>query len=82
MKVYIDNMLVKSLHANQHLYHLCQAFEVIQKYSMKLNPTKCLFGVASGKFLGYMVTRRGIEANPDQIQSVMNFLSHTSVQDV
>ena len=65
MEVYIDDMLVKSLLAEQHLDHLRQAFEVLQKYSMKLNPTKCSFGVAAGKFLGYMVTQRGIEANSD-----------------
>ena len=67
MEVYIDEMLVKSLHADQNLDHLHQVFEVIQKYNMKLNPTKCSFRVASGKFLGYMVTKRGIEGNPDQI---------------
>ncbi|KAL5550263.1 hypothetical protein UlMin_000439 [Ulmus minor] len=63
--VYIDDMLVKSLLAEQHLDHLRQAFEVLRKYNMKLNPTKCSFGVASGKFVGYMVTQRGIEANLD-----------------
>ena len=52
MEVYIDDMLVKSLLAEQYLDHLCQAFEVLQKYIMKLNPTKFSFGVASGKFLG------------------------------
>ena len=75
MEVYIDDMLVKSLLAEQHLDHLRQAFEVLQKYNMKLNPTKCSFGIASSKFLGYMVTQRGIKANPDQIQSVMNIPS-------
>ena len=54
--VYIDDMLIKSLLAEQHLDHLRQAFEVLLKYNMKLNPTKCSFGVASSKFLGYMVT--------------------------
>ncbi|MBW4960282.1 reverse transcriptase family protein, partial [Klebsiella pneumoniae] len=67
MKVYIDDMLVTSLHADQYLKHLRQAFEVLQKYNMKLNLTKCSSGVASSKFLGYMVAQRGIEANPDQI---------------
>ena len=57
-------------------------FEVLQKYSMKLNPTKCSFGVAIGKFLGYMVTQRGIEANPDQIRSVMNIPSPACIRDV
>ena len=50
MEVYINDMLVKSIHANQHLDHLRQAFKVLQKYSMKLNPTKCSFGVAFRKF--------------------------------
>ena len=82
MEVCIDNMLVKSLLVEQHLNHLRQAFEVLQKYSMKLNPTKCSFDVASGKFLDYMVTQRGIEANPDQIWSVMNIPSLACVRDV
>ena len=81
-EVYIDDMLVKSLHADQHLNHLCQAFEVLQKYNMKLNPTKCSFGVASDKFLGYMVIQHGIEANPDQILLVINIPSPTYVWDV
>ena len=82
MEVYIDDMLVKSLLAEQHLDHLRQAFEVLQKYDMKLNPTKCSFGVAAGKFLGYMVTQRGIEANPDQIRSIMNLQSPACIRDV
>ena len=82
MEVYIDDMLVKSLLAEQHLDHLRQAFEVLQKYGMKLNPTKCSFGVAAGKFLGYMVTQRGIEANPDQIRSIMNIQSPACIRDV
>ena len=82
MEVYIDDMLVKSLLAKQHLNHLRQAFEVLQKYSMKLNPSKCSFGVVAGTFLGYMVTQRGIEANPDQIRSAMNIPSPTCVRDV
>ena len=42
---------------------------------MKLNPTKCVFGIASGKFLGYVVMKRGIEANPEQIKSVLSVAS-------
>lgn len=63
MEVYIDNMLVKSLRAEDHISHLKQSFEILCKYNMKLNPTKCVFGVTSGKFLGYVVTKCGIEAN-------------------
>ena len=50
MEVYIDDMLIKSLLAEQHLDHLRQAFKVLQKYSMKLNPTKCSLGVHSENF--------------------------------
>ena len=82
IEVYIDDMLVKSLLAEQHLDHLRQAFKVLQKYNMKLNPTKCSFGVAVGKFLGYMVTQRGIEANLNQIRSVINITSPACVRDV
>ena len=56
MEVYVDDMLVKSLRADQHIVHLEQSFEVLRKYNLKLNPTKCSFGVSSGKFLGYLVT--------------------------
>ena len=65
MEVYIDDMLVKSLRAEDHINHLKQSFEVLHKYNMKLNPTKCIFGVTSGKFLRYVVKKCGIEANPE-----------------
>ena len=64
VEVYIDDMLVKSLKAPDHVQHLRQCFDVLNKYNMKLNPAKCTFGVTSGEFLGYIVTKRGIEANP------------------
>ena len=82
MEVYIDDMLVKSLAAENHLDHLKQAFQVLEKYNMKLNPTKCSFGVSSGKFLGYLVTKRGIEANPDQIRSIQNIQSPKTIKDI
>ncbi|KAL5843565.1 hypothetical protein ACOSQ4_009523 [Xanthoceras sorbifolium] len=82
MEVYIDDMLVKSLIADQHLDHLQQSFDIIDKYGMKLNPTKCSFGVSSGKFLGYLVTKRGVEANPYQLQSIMDLRSPKSIKDV
>ena len=82
MEIYIDDMLIKSFRADQHIAHLEQSFEVLKKYNMKLNPTKCSFGVSSGKFLGYLVTQRGIEANPEQIQSVLRIPSPTCIKDV
>nr|XP_016461196.1 PREDICTED: RNA-directed DNA polymerase homolog [Nicotiana tabacum] len=59
MEVYINNMLVKSLRTMK------EVFEILRKYGMKLNPKKCAFDVTSGKILGFLVSRRGIEVNPD-----------------
>ena len=56
MEAYIDDMLVKSKERFDHTKHLQEAFELLQRYSMKLNPLKCAFGVSSGKFLSFMVT--------------------------
>ena len=71
MEVYIDDMLVKSKECPYHTMHLQQAFELLRAYGMKLNPTKCAFGVSVGRFLGFMMTHRGIEANPAQIQAIL-----------
>ena len=72
MEVYIDDMLVKSVKAELHVAHLAESFHILKNYNMKLNPTKCTFGVSTGKFLGFMVNNRGIKANPDKIKAVMD----------
>ena len=64
MEVYVDNLLVKSKEDIDHIGHLVEAFGILRKFWMKLSPAKCAFGVWSRKFLGYLVSRRGIEANP------------------
>lgn len=70
MEVYIDDMLVKSLNACDHLKHLQETFDIPRKHNMKLNPEKCAFRVSSGKFLGLLVSQSGIEANPDKIKAI------------
>ncbi|XP_048613404.1 uncharacterized protein LOC125587236 [Brassica napus] len=82
MEVYIDDMLVKSPHAADHLCYLKDCFETLNKYDMKLNPAKCTFGVSSGEFLGYIVKQRGIEANPKQISAVLNLPSPKNSREV
>ncbi|XP_022552509.2 uncharacterized protein LOC106358498 [Brassica napus] len=82
MEVYIDHMLVKSLEVEDHISHLQQAFSTLRKYNMKLNPAKCSFGVSSGKFLGYIVTHRGIKANPEQIKAIHSIPSPKNVKAV
>ena len=56
VQVYVDDMLVKSLHENDHLDDLQEIFDTLRSYNMKLNPSKCVFGVTAGKFLGFMVS--------------------------
>ena len=72
MEVYIDDMLVKSTTTELHIAHLAKAFHILKKYNMKLNLAKCAFGVSAGKFLGFIVNNRGIEANPDKIKAVLD----------
>ncbi|KAL8125842.1 hypothetical protein AgCh_013223 [Apium graveolens] len=82
MEVYVDDMLVKSLVKTDHITHLREAFEVLRYHKMMLNPTKCAFGVGSGKFLGLMVSKRGIEANPDKIKAILDMEPPKTVKDV
>ena len=82
MEVHVDDMLVKIVHHIEHLQHLDKAFNLLKQYEVKLNPEKCTFGVASAKFLGYMVTQQGIEANPVQISTILNMRSPTYIKEV
>ena len=82
MEVYIDDMLVKSTIAELHVAHLSEAFQILRNYNMKLNPAKCAFGVSAGKFLGFIVNHRGIEANPDKIKVVLDMPSPSGIKEV
>ena len=67
---------------SEHLGDLRVIFEILRKYKLRLNASKCSFGVGSGKFLGYMVTHRGIEVNPDQIKAINNLRSPRNPKEV
>ena len=82
MEVYIDDMLVKSKEHPNHTMHLQETFELLRRQDMKLNPLKCTFGVSSGKFLGFMLTQRGIKANPIQLKAIMDSQTPTSRKGV
>jgi len=71
VEIYVDDMVVKSSSCTQHIQDLNQAFEALKAVGMRLNPEKCIFGVERGKFLGFMLTNRGIEANSDKCQAIM-----------
>ena len=81
MEVYIDDMLVKSIKAKLHITHLAEAFQVLKSYNMKLNQAKCAFGVSAGKFLGFIVNIRGIEAT-DKIKVVLDMLPPSNIKDI
>ena len=82
MEVYTYDMLVKSVEAKLHITHLAEAFQVLKSNNMKLNPAKCAFGVSVGKFLGFIVNSRGIEANPDKIKVVLDMLPPSNIKDI
>ncbi|CAJ2628951.1 unnamed protein product [Trifolium pratense] len=69
LEVYMDDMIVKSPEELDHVVHLRKVFEQARKYNMRFNPEKCTFGVRAGKFLGFYLTERGIEANPDKCRA-------------
>ena len=82
VQVYVDDMLVKSQREENHLEDLKETFNTLRSYIMKLNPGKCAFGVTTGKFLGFMVSQRGIEANPNKIQAIMEMAPPRNVKEV
>ena len=72
IEVYIDDMVVKSKVVSEHVGDLRSIFEILREHKLCLNASKCSFGVGSGKFLGNMVTHRGLEVNPDQVKAINN----------
>ena len=72
VEVYVDDMLVKSLTAGDHVHNLSIIFSILTKFGMRPNPEKCIFGVEAGKFLGFVISNRGIEANPEKVQAILN----------
>uniref|UniRef100_A0A2N9H8Y8 Reverse transcriptase domain-containing protein n=1 Tax=Fagus sylvatica TaxID=28930 RepID=A0A2N9H8Y8_FAGSY len=82
VEVYIDNMVVKSIFAEDHLGDLRAVFNILRLHCLKLNASKCAFGVGSRKFLGFMATQRGIEANLDQITAILNLKPPRTVREV
>ena len=82
VQAYVDDMVVTSREKEQHVADLEELFTTIAKYGLKLNPEKCIFGVEAGKFLGFLLTERGIEANPEKCAAIMAMRSPTSVKEV
>ncbi|XP_039687900.1 uncharacterized protein [Medicago truncatula] len=82
LEVYVDDLVVKTPAEGQHSVDLKEIFQQVRKANMRLNPAKCTFGVHAGKFLGFLLTKDGIEANPDKCQAIINMRSPCSVKEV
>ena len=82
VEVYVDDMLVKIKDEVNHLDDLKETFNTLRKYNMKLNPTKCVFAITLGKLLGFMVSQRGIEANPDKVKVIIEIKTPKTVKEV
>jgi hypothetical protein len=72
VEVYINDIVIKSMKADSLLNDLWETFTNLDRYSIKLNPKKCSFGVPTGQLLGYLISERGIEGNPEKIQAIIN----------
>ncbi|GMJ04398.1 hypothetical protein HRI_004109000 [Hibiscus trionum] len=72
VKLYIDDMIAKSQSKEEHIQNLKKLFLRLRKYQLKLNPNKCTFGVTYGKLLGFVVSRRVIEIDPDKVKAIQN----------
>ena len=81
-QVYVDDMLVKSVRENDHLSDLQETFNTLRSYNMKLNPSKCVFRVTAGKFLGFMVSQRGIEVNLEKVRAILELEPPRTVKAV
>jgi len=82
VEVYVDDMIVKSLSHQQHAQDLSTIFSLLRQYNLRLNPEKCVFGVDRGKFLGFMLTQRSIEANLEKCNAILEMRSPSSVKEV
>ena len=82
VEVYVDDMLVKSREEEDHLDDLIETFNTLRQYNMKLNPSKYAFGVSSRKFLGFIVSQRGIEENPKKVKAILEMSLPRTTKEV
>lgn len=82
IEVYVDDMIAKSLDAESHIVNLRKLFERLRKYRLRLNPAKCVFGATSGKLLGFIVSKQGIEVDPAKIKAIVDMPAPTTQKEV
>jgi hypothetical protein len=82
MEVYVDDILVKTMKGEDYANDLIQVFSILKEFKMKLNPDKCIFVVTTKKFLSFIINQRGMEANPEKIQVLLNMGSPQKPKDI
>ncbi|PKI66593.1 hypothetical protein CRG98_013002 [Punica granatum] len=81
IEVYVDDMIAKSKEGEDHLVNLKQLFDRLRKYKLQLNPGKCTFSVKSRKLLGFIVSEKGIEVDPDKVKAIMELPPPSTVHE-
>jgi hypothetical protein len=82
IEAYVDDVVVKTRNSDTLIANLEETFASLREYRWKLNPNKCVFGVPSGKLLCFIISHRGIEANPEKISAITNMKAPTCIKDV
>ncbi|KAK1677268.1 hypothetical protein QYE76_038116 [Lolium multiflorum] len=82
VQVYIDDVVITSKKGTTLIEDLKETFDNLDKFCLKLNPTKCSFGVPAGELLGFLVSARGIEANPEKIQAIVTMRKPTKLKEI
>src|ERR1051325_4894527 len=82
IEVYVDDKIAKSKTEKEHIVHLRKLFERLRKYKLRLNPKKCTFRVWSGKLLGFIVSQRGIEVDPDKVKAIQGMPAPRTEKEV
>ena len=82
VEVYIDDMMVKSEIREGHFEALDKFLARLERYKLRLNLKKCIFGVTSGKLLGHIVSERGIKVDPDKIKAIQEMPIPKTEKDV
>ena len=82
VEAYVDDVVVKARNSDMLITDLEETFASLREYQWKLNPNKCVFGIPSGKLLGFIISHRGIEANPEKISAITNMKAPTCIKDV
>ena len=82
VEAYVDDVVIKTKTQDQFITDLEETFNSLRKFRWKLNPTKCVFGIPSGKLLGFIVSNRGIKTNPEKINAIMAMDAPATIKDV